>query len=161
MLGGLDAEVNRLGGPDVIRAREALPLVDSRNLARCPTGHAVLTTAGLLPATWCVHTVGPNFHHKINIEDGQRYLASCYRQSFKLCASKRVQTVALAIVSGGQYLAKQPKELVMDALCAGVVNNAYSGLTEVYLVARDKPDLLPLQEACERAFAAHPAEGSS
>ena len=55
--GGVDGAIHRAGGPEI--------LAECRELRRTllpdglPTGRAVATGAGSLPATWVVHTVGP------------------------------------------------------------------------------------------------------
>ena len=55
--GGVDGAIHRVGGPAILaecrRIRTDL-LPDG-----LPTGQAVATTAGNLPARWVIHTVGP------------------------------------------------------------------------------------------------------
>src|SRR5437764_13692195 len=53
--GGVDGAIHRRGGPAIMRElRERYP-------NGTPTGTAVVTAAGELPATWVVHAVGPRY----------------------------------------------------------------------------------------------------
>ena len=53
--GGVDGAIHRAGGPAVLEdCRRVVP-----DGARLPTGEAIATTAGDLPARLVVHTVGP------------------------------------------------------------------------------------------------------
>src|SRR5438067_10422583 len=49
--GGVDGAIHRAGGPSVMEA--------CRKIGGCPTGSAVATTAGRLPAKDFFHAVGP------------------------------------------------------------------------------------------------------
>ena len=53
--GGVDGAIHRRGGPEILRECEAL----RARQGGCPTGEAVVTTAGQLVASWVIHTVGP------------------------------------------------------------------------------------------------------
>src|ERR1700737_299420 len=67
--GGVDGAIHRAGGPAIMRE-----LAEFRGW---PTGSAVVTTAGRLPAKYVFHAVGPIY------SDGKHgepeLLASCYR----------------------------------------------------------------------------------
>lgn len=92
--GGVDGAIHRTGGPAV--------LADC--IARFPhglaTGDAGWTTAGNLPATWVIHTVGPNYRA------GQRdrsLLTSCYRRCLEVADGLRARSVAFPLISAGVY----------------------------------------------------------
>ena len=55
--GGVDGAIHRAGGPEVLAACRALRAGDLPD--GLPTGDAVATTAGRLPARWVIHTAGP------------------------------------------------------------------------------------------------------
>jgi O-acetyl-ADP-ribose deacetylase (regulator of RNase III) len=66
-----------------------------------PTGEAVLTTGGNLPARRVIHTVGPIYgQHEGRDAD---LLANCYTNSLKLASSNSLQTVAFPSISTGAY----------------------------------------------------------
>jgi O-acetyl-ADP-ribose deacetylase (regulator of RNase III) len=51
--GGVDGAIHRRGGPEIMRD------TDARYPQGCPTGSAVISTAGKLPAKFVIHAVGP------------------------------------------------------------------------------------------------------
>src|ERR1051326_5172840 len=55
--GGVDGAIHRRGGPAILAACRDLRA--SHYGKGLPTGQAVATTAGELPARWVIHTVGP------------------------------------------------------------------------------------------------------
>ncbi len=96
--GGVDGAIHRRGGPTILaQCRE---LRASRYPDGLPTGQAVATTAGELPARWVIHTVGPVYTES---EDRSGLLASCYRESLRLADELGAQTVAFPAVSAGVY----------------------------------------------------------
>ena len=56
--GGVDGAIHRAAGPGLLQECQQLP--EQRRGVRCPTGKAVLTQGYQLPATYVIHTVGPN-----------------------------------------------------------------------------------------------------
>ena len=96
--GGVDGAIHRRGGPAILaQCRE---LRASRYRDGLPTGQAVATTAGDLPARWVIHTVGPVYAQS---EDRSDLLASCYRESLRVADELGAQTVAFPAVSAGIY----------------------------------------------------------
>lgn len=96
--GGVDGAIHRRGGPAILAAcgelrRTTLP-------AGLPTGQAVATTAGELPASWVIHVVGPV--HSVSA-DRSRLLASCYREALRVADELGARTVAFPAVSAGAY----------------------------------------------------------
>ncbi|AJT63435.1 O-acetyl-ADP-ribose deacetylase [Streptomyces chattanoogensis] len=96
--GGVDGAIHRRGGPEILD--ECRDLRASRYGRGLPTGAAVATTAGRLPARWVIHTVGPRFSRE---EDRSELLASCYRESLKVADALGARTVAFPAVSAGIY----------------------------------------------------------
>ncbi|MEU4701689.1 O-acetyl-ADP-ribose deacetylase [Nonomuraea dietziae] len=96
--GGVDGAIHRRGGPAILDECRALRA--SRYGSGLPTGQAVATTAGNLPARWVIHTVGP-VHSRD--EDRGALLASCYRESLKVADSLGAATVAFPAISAGIY----------------------------------------------------------
>ena len=96
--GGVDGAIHRKGGPGILA--ECRELRDSRYPDGLPTGQAVATTAGQLPARWVIHTVGPVYAES---EDRSDRLASCYRESLRVARELGARTVAFPAVSTGVY----------------------------------------------------------
>ncbi len=90
--GGVDGAIHRAGGPDI----EA----EARGLGGCPTGQAVITTAGRLPAKNVIHTVGPVYRGR---PADARLLASAYLSSLELAARHGLRSVAFPSLSTGAY----------------------------------------------------------
>ena len=96
--GGVDGAIHRRGGPHILAACRELRA--GAYGAGLPTGQAVATTAGLLPARWVIHTVGPVYSRT---EDRSALLASCYRESLRVAAELGARTVAFPAISAGIY----------------------------------------------------------
>jgi O-acetyl-ADP-ribose deacetylase (regulator of RNase III) len=96
--GGVDGAIHRRGGPAILTACRRLRA--SKYGEGLPTGKAVATTAGELPARWVVHTVGPIFSSS---EDRSELLASCYRESLRVADGLGATSVAFPAVSTGIF----------------------------------------------------------
>ncbi|MEV4191134.1 O-acetyl-ADP-ribose deacetylase [Streptomyces toxytricini] len=96
--GGVDGAIHRRGGPEILEACRALRA--SHYGKGLPTGKAVATTAGRLPARWVIHTVGPVWSRD---EDRSALLASCYRESLRVADELGARTVAFPAISTGIY----------------------------------------------------------
>ncbi len=96
--GGVDGAIHRRGGPAILA--ECRRVRAERYPDGLPTGLAVVTTAGDLPARWVIHTVGPVFS---KAEDRSGLLASCHRESLKLADELGARTVAFPAISTGVY----------------------------------------------------------
>jgi O-acetyl-ADP-ribose deacetylase len=95
---GVDGAIHRRGGPEILRACRALRAGAYPN--GLPAGHAVATTAGLLPASWVVHTVGPVYSDS---EDRVDILRSCYRESLRVAGELGARSIAFPLISAGAY----------------------------------------------------------
>ncbi|MCI4062947.1 O-acetyl-ADP-ribose deacetylase [Micromonospora sp. R77] len=96
--GGVDGAIHRRGGPAILAECRALRA--SRYGRGLPTGQAVATTAGNLPARWVVHTVGPV--HTAG-EDRSALLRDCYANSLRVADELGAATVAFPLISAGIY----------------------------------------------------------
>jgi O-acetyl-ADP-ribose deacetylase (regulator of RNase III) len=96
--GGVDGAIHRKGGAAILRAcREIRRTVHPDGL---PTGKAVATPAGNLPARWVIHTVGPVFSRS---EDRSALLASCYTEALRVADELGAGSVAFPAISTGVY----------------------------------------------------------
>jgi O-acetyl-ADP-ribose deacetylase (regulator of RNase III) len=96
--GGVDGAIHRRGGPAILA--ECRRIREERYPDGLPTGKAVPTTAGNLPARWVIHTVGPVYSKG---EDRSALLASCHTESLKVADEVRAVTVAFPAISTGVY----------------------------------------------------------
>jgi O-acetyl-ADP-ribose deacetylase (regulator of RNase III) len=67
----------------------------------CPTGDAVVTGAGALPAQYVFHAVGPIYHDGLHGEPEQ--LANCYRKCHELAEQRGVHSISFPAISTGVY----------------------------------------------------------
>ncbi|MEU8781682.1 O-acetyl-ADP-ribose deacetylase [Streptomyces sp. NPDC048637] len=128
--GGVDGAIHRRGGPEILDAcRDLRAAQYGRGL---PTGQAVATTAGRLPARWVIHTVGPV--HSAT-EDRSALLASCYRESLRVADELGARTAAFPAISTGVY--RWPME---DAarIAVETVRDADTAVEEVRFVLFDE-----------------------
>lgn len=95
--GGVDGAIHRAGGPAIL---EDCKRIVARQ-GRLPTGEAVITTGGNLPARHVIHTVGPVWHGG---EKGEpELLANAYRHSLEVAAASSLQSVSFPSISTGVY----------------------------------------------------------
>ena len=67
----------------------------------CPTGSAVATRAGSLPAQYVFHAVGPVY--RSGKEKEAELLASCYRACLNLAEEREVRSISFPSISTGAY----------------------------------------------------------
>ena len=97
--GGVDGAIHRAGGPDILI--ECRRIRQTRYPTGLPTGQAVSTTGGQLPARRVIHTVGPVWHGGGAGE--AELLADCYRNSLQVAVEDGLRTVAFPSISTGIY----------------------------------------------------------
>jgi O-acetyl-ADP-ribose deacetylase len=142
--GGVDGAIHRRGGPEILR--ECRELRETRYPKGLPTGEAVATTAGDLPARWVIHTVGPVYSRS---QDRSDLLASCYRASLRVAGELGARTVAFPAVSAGAY--GWP---IDDAARIAVTTVLAAGADEAVDEARFVLFSADVYQAFERALAA-------
>jgi O-acetyl-ADP-ribose deacetylase (regulator of RNase III) len=91
--GGVDGAIHRAGGPAIMR--------ELGQYNGCPTGSAVATGAGDLPAKYVFHAVGPVWHGGKRGEP--ELLAGCYRKCLELAREHGVRTISFPAISTGVY----------------------------------------------------------
>ena len=97
--GGVDGAIHRAGGPAILA--ECRRIREARYPGGLPTGQAVITTAGKLPAKHVIHTVGPIYGQ--NAGKDAELLAACYENSIALAAENGLETLAFPAISTGVY----------------------------------------------------------
>jgi O-acetyl-ADP-ribose deacetylase (regulator of RNase III) len=95
--GGVDGAIHQAGGPAILE--ECKQIVARQG--RLPTGQAVITTGGKLPAKYVIHTVGPIWRG--GDEGEAALLESAYTESLKLAAEHKLASVSFPSISTGAY----------------------------------------------------------
>ena len=138
--GGVDGAIHRAGAPEILeacRALRATTLPDG-----LPTGQAVATTAGRLPARWVVHTAGPIWSPD---EDRSAVLRSCYTESLSVADGLGARSVAFPAISAGVY--GWPLEDAAVQAVAGIRAAAVEHVQEVRFVLFDDRALAAFEAA--------------
>lgn len=107
--GGVDGAIHRAGGPAILE--------ECKKIGGCPTGEAVITTAGMLPARQVIHTVGPIWRGGSHGE--AKLLAKAYANSLALAAAHRLSSIAFPSISTGAY--GYPLDRAADIALAAVL----------------------------------------
>jgi len=97
--GGVDGAIHRAGGPQI--QAECKEVRRTRFPNGLPTGEAVITSGGKLPARYVIHTVGP-----IKGQAGEadaELLAACYRNCLSLAVEHDLKTIAFPSISTGAF----------------------------------------------------------
>ena len=91
--GGVDGAIHSAGGPSI--------MTECRKIGGCPTGQAVITTAGKLATKYVIHTVGPVY------QGGNKgeaiLLQNAYKNSLKLALENGLQNISFPAISCGVY----------------------------------------------------------
>lgn len=95
--GGVDGAIHRAGGPSLMRELDRI----RQERGGCATGSAVVTSAGLLPAKFVIHAVGPIYQNGFRGEPDE--LASAYRTCLQLAEERGVRTISFPAISAGVY----------------------------------------------------------
>lgn len=90
---GVDAEIHRAAGPELLTARE--------KIGRIGVGEAAITPGFDLNAKYVIHTVGPVWRGGLLGE--KRLLRSCYESSLALAAENGCESIAFPLISTGCY----------------------------------------------------------
>jgi O-acetyl-ADP-ribose deacetylase len=111
--GGVDGAIHRAGGP-AIMADLRLRYGANRH---CPTGSAVVSVAGALPARWVIHAVGPVWHGGGAGEPA--LLASACLTALRLADELGARRVTFPAISTGAY--GYPLEAAADVMVGALL----------------------------------------
>jgi O-acetyl-ADP-ribose deacetylase (regulator of RNase III) len=128
--GGVDGAIHRAGGPAIIEACRRIRETEHRD--GLPTGEAVITTGGKLPARHVIHTVGPIYGR----HDGEeaRLLGNCYRNSIALAARYGLATIAFPAISTGVYGYPKDEAATVAVAAIDAALAEHASIVEVRLV---------------------------
>lgn len=128
--GGVDGAIHRVGGPQVLE--ECRQIRKTTYPDGLPTGEAVITTGGNLPARYVIHTVGPIYGR--NPERESELLAACYQNSLRLAGRHSAASVAFPSISTGAYGYPKPEAAVVSSRAISEFLNTDKQIREVRLV---------------------------
>lgn len=138
--GGVDGAIHRAGGPSIME--------ECRRIGACPTGSAVATGPGKLPAKWVFHAVGPVYRGK---EKDVEQLASCHLKCLDLAAEKGCRSIAFPAISTGAYgYPVAEASVIAVGSVHGWILNHPGILDRVVFVLFDAPTLQAYQAAHQR-----------
>ncbi|WP_319805493.1 O-acetyl-ADP-ribose deacetylase [Hymenobacter weizhouensis] len=132
--GGVDGAIHRAGGPEILEACRRLRATSLPD--GLPTGEAVITTGGRLPARYVIHTVGPVWNGGHRQEPA--LLASCYQNSLRLAAENNLRSVAFPGISTGIYGYPKPEAARIAVREIRAFLEQHEQPQEVVLVAFDE-----------------------
>ena len=138
--GGVDGAIHRAGGPSIIE--------ECRRIGGCPTGSAVATGAGKLPARWVFHAVGPVYHGK---EKDVEQLATCHLKCLDLALEKGCRSIAFPAISTGAYgyPVAEASVIAVGAVHGWILNHP-GMIDRVIFVLFDEPTFKAYQAAHQR-----------
>jgi O-acetyl-ADP-ribose deacetylase (regulator of RNase III) len=128
--GGVDGAIHRAGGASILEACREIR--STRYPEGLPTGEAVITGGGNLPALHVIHTVGPIYGMHQGSE--AELLAACYRNSLALAVKHSLSTIAFPSISTGAYGYPRAEAAAVSSRAIAEFLSSDEGLSKVRLV---------------------------
>ena len=128
--GGVDGAIHDAGGPQILK--ECQEIRKSIYPDGLPTGQAVITTGGNLPAKYVIHTVGPIYGRQP--ERDSELLASCYQNSLQLASQHQISSIAFPSISTGAFGYPKPEAAGVASTAIKSFLSADEQIKEVRLV---------------------------
>ena len=110
--GGVDGAIHRAGGTQILE--ECRRIRETDYPKGLPTGEAVMTAGGNLPARFVIHTVGPVYRQ--NQARDAALLNACYQNSLRLAAENNLETTAFPLISTGVFGYPKPAAAQISSL---------------------------------------------
>jgi O-acetyl-ADP-ribose deacetylase (regulator of RNase III) len=139
--GGVDGAITRAAGPEALADRERV--IADRGRPPLPTGEAVATIGGRLPARWIIHTAGPVY---AGTDDDARLLRGCHLSCLRVADDLGAASVAFPAISTGVY--GYPVELAAP-VALDAVRNADTQVREVRFVLFDEAAMAAFRGALD------------
>jgi len=139
---GVDGAIHSAGGPEI--------MAECRKIGGCPTGSAVITSAGRLKAKHVIHTVGPVY--KDGAHDEAAMLRNAYQTSLALAIGNGLKSISFPSISTGAYgyPAEEASKIAVSSVIEFVKEN--NGLDLVRFVLFSDRDLEVYTRALEAAL---------
>lgn len=136
--GGVDGAIHRAGGPAILEECKEI----RKRQGECPTGEAVITTAGNLDARYVIHTVGPVWNG--GDQEESKKLRRCYENSLALAEKYELSSIAFPNIATGVY--HFPKDKAVEIAFDVVENANLECLQVVHFVCFDTENFELYQE---------------
>ena len=134
--GGVDGAIHSAGGPKILE--ECKQIRKTTYPDGLPTGQAVITTGGNLPAKYVIHTVGPIYGR--DPERESELLAACYQNSLKLGHQHAVSSISFPSISTGVYGYPKPEAARISSAAIKEFLTADEQIQQVRLVFFQQSD---------------------
>lgn len=128
--GGVDGAIHRAGGAEILAACKEIRRAQYPD--GLPTGQAVITIGGKLPAKHVIHTVGPVYGR--GGADKAELLASCYSNSLRLAVEHGLKSIAFPAISTGVYGYPLDEAAAVSSRAIEQILSVEKSLKEVRLV---------------------------
>ncbi len=127
---GLDQGIHQKSGPELLKARQ--------KIGEIKIGQAAITPAFGLDAKFVIHAVGPVWQG--GTSDEEKHLRDTYLNILKLATKYHCMSVALPLMSTGNY--GFPKSKALKIAVEVIRNFLRDNDTEIYLVIFGKEEML-------------------
>ena len=135
--GGVDGAIHRVGGAQILE--ECREIRRTRFPDGLPTGEAVMTSGGLLPSRYVIHTVGPIYGHHGGREP--ELLANCYKSALALASGHNLASIAFPSISTGAFSYPRAEAAAVSSQAIADFLKKESSIREVRLVFFSESDL--------------------
>jgi O-acetyl-ADP-ribose deacetylase len=134
--GGVDGAIHRAGGHAILEACKEIRRTQYPD--GLPTGQAVITTGGNLPARHVIHTVGPVYGRGGSAKAD--LLAACYYNALALAVANGLRTIAFPAISTGVYGYPTNEAAGVSSRTVELFLSGDQSITEVRLVLFSSTD---------------------
>lgn len=134
--GGVDGAIHDRGGTRILE--ECREIRRTQYPEGLPTGKAVITTGGNLPARFVIHTVGPIYGQ--NQGRDAEFLADCYKNSLLLAAEKNLTSVSFPSISTGAFYYPKPEAARVASVAINEFLSQDENIKEIRLVFFSEAD---------------------
>lgn len=143
--GGVDGAIHRKGGGRILA--ECQKIRETEYPKGLPTGKAVITSGGDLPARYVIHTVGPIYG--LNNGRDAELLADCYRNCLALAVSEGLKTVSFPSISTGAFGYPKDEAAKVSSRAISEFLESDSSISQVRLVFFSASDTENFVQYCE------------
>lgn len=143
--GGVDGAIHRKGGGRILA--ECQKIRETEYPKGLPTGKAVITTGGDLPARYVIHTVGPIYG--LNNGRDAELLADCYKNCLSLASAEGLRTVSFPSISTGAFGYPKDEAARVSSGAISEFLGSDSSISQVRLVFFSASDTENFVQYCE------------